>query len=88
MGIVYIILDSFVKYDTEEILGIGIDKDLQDAGRKQLCDLLELRFGLQKNSFWDLPSTSKIRLALQLGRKLKDLGNIDLLEIKKIGKQG
>jgi hypothetical protein len=88
MGIVYIVLDSFVKHDTEEILGIKIDEDLQNARRKQLCDLLEIRFGLEKNSFWNLPSTSKIRLALQLGRKLKNLGNIDVFEIKKIGKQG
>ena len=66
MGWVYVVLDNFVKYPTEEICGIKIDEDLRKLDRKQLCTLLEIKYNLGEDEFWNLPSTSKIRLGCQL----------------------
>ena len=66
MGWVYVVLDNFVKYPTEEICGIEIDEDLRKLDRKQLCTLLEIKYDLGEDEFWNLPSTSKIRLGCQL----------------------
>ena len=65
MGWAYVIVDNFVKYPTDKICGIEIDEDLQDLDRKQLCTLLELKYNLKEGEFWNLPSTSKIRLGCQ-----------------------
>ena len=66
MGWIYVVIDNFVKYPTDELCGIKIDEDLQKLDRKQLCTLLELKFDLGEDVFWNLPSTSKIRLGCQL----------------------
>ena len=66
MGVVYVVLDNFVKYPTDNICGMEIDEDLQKLDRKQLCTLLELKYELGEDAFWKLPSTSKIRLGCQL----------------------
>lgn len=71
MGQVYVVIDGFVKYPIEEIAEIPIDIDFQTMGRRKLCNHLEDRFGLDKDVFWNLPSTSKIRLGCQLGRNLR-----------------
>ena len=71
MGQVYVILDGFVKYPVKEIAEIPIDIDFQIMDRRILCNHLEKRFGLDKDVFWYLPSTSKIRLGCQLGRNLR-----------------
>jgi hypothetical protein len=71
MGQVYVVIDGFVKYPVEKIAEIPIDIDFQIMGRRKLCNHLEDRFGLDKDVFWNLPSTSKIRLGCQLGRNLK-----------------
>jgi len=68
IGMVYIVLDSFVKYPNETILGIDIDEDFAKMSRKELCGYLDDKFNLGEKSFWGLPSTSKIRLGCQLGR--------------------
>ena len=66
MGWAYVVLDNFVKYPTDEICGVKIDEDLQKLDRKQLCTFLEIKYELQEDEFWNLPSTSKIRLGCQL----------------------
>jgi hypothetical protein len=65
MGLVYVVIDNFVKYPTDEILGIEIHEDLRILDRKQLCTFLEIKYGLEDGEFWSLPSTSKIRLGCQ-----------------------
>tara|TARA_R100000656_G_scaffold110368_1_gene82379 strand:+ start:316 stop:543 length:228 start_codon:yes stop_codon:yes gene_type:complete len=65
MGWVYITLDNFVKYPTDEIAGIEIDENLQKLNRKQLCTFLDIKYDLGKDAFWNLSSTSKIRLGCQ-----------------------
>ena len=71
MGWIYVIIDNFVKYPTDEICGIEIDEDIRKLDRKQLCTLLELRYNLGEDEFWKLPSTSKIRLGCQLALSQK-----------------
>lgn len=66
MGGIYVIIDDFVVYKKDEIAGIKIDKDLQDLSRKQLCTFLEKKYNLGEDEFWNLPSTSKIRLGCHL----------------------
>ena len=68
MGWAYVILDNFVSYPKEKLCGIDIDEDLQKLDRKQLCTLIEIKYGLEDGEFWKLPSTSKIRLGCQLLR--------------------
>ena len=66
-GLIYISIEKYVKYpDDGEILGIGIDKDLHKMSRQQLCRYMDVV--LPKRGFFDLQSTTKIRLGCQLLR--------------------
>ena len=66
-GLVYISIERYVTYpDDSEILGIDIDKDLHKMSRKQLCRYMDAV--LPQSGFFDLQSTSKIRLGCQLLR--------------------
>ena len=56
----------------KELLGIAIDPDFGSMSRHQLCRHAESRFGLSDDALWDLQSTSKIRLACQLARNMRD----------------
>ena len=72
VGTLYIFIEKFRNYPNEErdnILGLKIDKDLQEMTRFQLCDYMD--GGMPKPGFWDLNSTTKIRLGAQLMRNLK-----------------
>jgi hypothetical protein len=71
MGNVYVLVDKLVVYEVEKIAGVDIDMDFQRMSRQDLCNHLEKRFNLEENQFWNLPSTSKIRLGCQLGRNLR-----------------
>jgi len=71
MGHVYVYLDSFLKYETEVIVGRKISDDFQQMSRQELCNHIEDRFNLPHNSFWNLESTQKIRLGCQLARDWK-----------------
>ena len=74
MGEVYVWLDKRVKYSEEEVktvLGLPIDNDLQTSSRYDLCRRVEETFNLEKDSFWGLQSTQKIRFATQQARNLK-----------------
>ena len=66
-GLVYISIEKFIEYpDDGEILGVDIDKDLHKMSRKQLCRYMDAV--LPKSGFFDLQSTTKIRLGCQLLR--------------------
>ena len=53
MGLVYVTLDKFVKYeDSDKILGITIDDDFQRMTRRELCNYVEFKFGWDEGSFW------------------------------------
>ena len=91
-GTVYVLIEQFVEYpDDDVILGMEIDEDLQTMSRKNLCRYMDAV--LPERGFFDIQSTSKIRLGCQLLREYKQLKNntsplsypvdIDGLEVEK-----
>ena len=71
-GTVYVIIEQFVEYpDDSNILGMDIDGDLQTMSRKNLCRYMDAV--LPYKGFFDIQSTSKIRLGCQLLREYKQL---------------
>ena len=69
-GTVYVLIEQFVDYpDDDVILGMDIDEDLQTMSRKQLCRYMDAV--LPQKGFFDIQSTSKIRLGCQLLRNYK-----------------
>tara|TARA_B100001250_G_C19451612_1_gene636226 strand:- start:181 stop:612 length:432 start_codon:yes stop_codon:yes gene_type:complete len=71
-GVVYVLIEQFVDYpDDDVVLGMDIDEDLQNMSRKQLCRYMDAV--LPKKGFFDIQSTSKIRLGCQLLRNYKTL---------------
>ena len=68
MGNVYVFLDKFLEHETSPILNWTIDDDFQNMTRRELCAHIENKFGWDKDSFWKLESTQKIRLCCQIGR--------------------
>ena len=66
-GLVYISIEKFVEYpDDSEILGLDIDDDLHKMSRQQLCRYMDAV--LPEKGFFELQSTTKIRLGCQLLR--------------------
>ena len=79
VGTFYIFVEKLRHYPNEErdnILGLHIDEDLRDKTRFELCTYMDS--GFPRKGFWDLNSTTKIRLGAQLMRNLmgKDLKRI------------
>jgi len=73
-GILYIFIEQYLEYPNDNnILGIGIDKDLQKMSRQQLCRYMDAV--LPHKGFFDLQSTTKIRLGCQLLREYKQSKN-------------
>ena len=71
-GTIYVIIEQFVEYpDDDVILGMEIDEDLQKMSRKNLCRYMDAV--LPERGFFDIQSTSKIRLGCQLLREYKQL---------------
>ena len=71
-GTVYVLIEQFVEYpDDDIILGMEIDEDLQNMSRQQLCRYMDAV--LPEKGFFDIQSTSKIRLGCQLLREYKRL---------------
>ena len=71
VGTFYIFIEKLRDYPNEErdnILGLHIDEDLRDKTRFELCTYMDS--GFPRNGFWDLNSTTKIRLGAQLMRNL------------------
>ena len=74
-GTIYVIIEQFVEYpDDDVILGMEIDEDLQNMSRQQLCRYMDAV--LPEKGFFDIQSTSKIRLGCQLLREYKHLKKI------------
>ena len=66
-GLIYITLERHWDYpDDKEILGVDVDDDLYKMSRKQLCRYMDAV--LPHKGFFDLQSTTKIRLGCQLLR--------------------
>ena len=66
-GLIYISIERFAEYPNDgEVLGVGIDGDLYKMSRKQLCRYMDAV--LPQSGFFDLQSTTKIRLGCQLLR--------------------
>ena len=66
-GLIYISIEKYVEYpDDRKILGMDIDDDLYRMSRKELCRYMDAV--LPKKGFFDIQSTSKIRLGCQLLR--------------------
>ena len=66
-GLVYISIEKYIEYpDDGEILGVGIDGDLHRMNRQQLCRYMDAV--LPQGGFFEIQSTSKIRLGCQLLR--------------------
>ena len=66
-GLVYISIERYVEYpDDKKILGMNIDDDLYRMSRKELCRYMDAV--LPEKGFFDIQSTSKIRLGCQLLR--------------------
>ena len=71
-GTVYVVIEQFVEYpDDDIILGMDIDEDLQTMSRHNLCRYMDAV--LPQKGFFDIQSTSKIRLGCQLLREYKQL---------------
>ena len=71
IGIIYVMVERFVEYpDDSNILGIPIDEDLQRMSRKNLCRYMDVV--LPQKGFFDIQSTTKIRLGCQLLRNLTE----------------
>ena len=71
-GTIYVLIEQFVDYpDDDIILGMDIDEDLQNMSRQQLCRYMDAV--LPQKGFFDIQSTSKIRLGCQLLREYKRL---------------
>ena len=71
VGTLYILIEKLRDYPNEErdnILGLPIDEDLRDKTRFELCSYMDS--GFPRDGFWDLNSTTKIRLGAQLMRNL------------------
>jgi len=86
MGVMYVLIDTFVKYPTDEIANIKIDKSLQNLNRRQLCQQMEMTYGLDKDVFWYLPSTSKIRLGCQITRNMQNKAKMNSTDMKELNK--
>ena len=66
-GLVYISIEKYIEYPNDsEIMGVGIDGDLHRMNRQQLCRYMDAV--LPQSGFFDIQSTSKIRLGCQLLR--------------------
>lgn len=71
VGTFYILIEKLRDYPNEErdnILGLHIDDDLREKTRFDLCTYMDT--GFPKNGFWELNSTTKIRLGAQLMRNI------------------
>ena len=75
-GTIYVLIEQFVDYpDDDIILGMDIDEDLQNMSRKNLCRYMDAV--LPEKGFFDIQSTSKIRLGCQLLREYKQLKKLN-----------
>ena len=72
MGNAYVWLDKGLEHETSPILGLHISQQFQEMSRYELCCHLEDKFELERNSFWKLESTQKIRWCCQTARNMNE----------------
>lgn len=75
VGTLYIFVEKFRKYPDEEkdnILGLSIDEELQAMSRFELCEYMDDY--MPRKGFWELNSTTKIRLGAQLLKNTRSAG--------------
>lgn len=66
-GLIYIKIEQYKNYPNDHnILGVSVDVDLYGMNRKQLCRYMDAV--LPEKGFFELQSTTKIRLGCQLLR--------------------
>ena len=66
-GLIYIWIEQYKTYPNDDnVLGISVDEDLHKMSRKQLCRYMDAV--LPEKGFFELQSTTKIRLGCQLLR--------------------
>tara|TARA_Y100000310_G_scaffold343435_1_gene451041 strand:+ start:2559 stop:2879 length:321 start_codon:yes stop_codon:yes gene_type:complete len=70
LGNTYLYFEKEIIYQDTTILGLSIDKDLQDMTRKELCAYIDSLSGTK--GFYQLPSTSKIRMGAQLYKQYQE----------------
>jgi len=70
MGNAYVWLDKRIEHETGPIMGLEIDDDFEAMSRYELCRHIEKKFDLEKDSFWLLQSTQKIRFCCQTARNI------------------
>jgi len=70
MGNTYVWLDKRIEHEVGPILGLKIDDDFELMSRYELCNHIENKFKLEKDSFWTLQSTQKIRFCCQTARNI------------------
>lgn len=70
MGSAYVWLDKKIVHETGPVLGLAIDDDFDSMSRYELCCHVEDKFGLDRNAFWELQSTQKIRFCCQTARNI------------------
>ena len=79
-GTIYVLIEQFVEYpDDSNILGMDIDEDLQTMSRKNLCRYMDAV--LPQRGFFNIQSTSKIRLGCQLLREYKTLKSLAVAKL-------
>ncbi len=71
MGHFYVWLDRKLEHPKGKILELEIDEDLDNMSRYDLCCHIEEMFDLNRDSFWRLESTQKIRYCAQTARNLR-----------------
>jgi len=71
MGNTYVWLDKGLTHETSPILEEEIDEDFRNMSRRALCNHVEMKFGWEHDSFWNLESTQKIRLCCQAARDME-----------------
>ena len=88
-GLIYISIERFMEYPNDrEVLGVSIDGDLHKMSRQQLCRYMDAV--LPESGFFDLQSTTKIRLGCQLLRNfhlVKKQLNDNKVQFSRAGKR-
>ena len=70
MGNLYVWLDKKQTHEIGPIMGLEIDNEFEAMSRYELCCHIEDKFGLERDSFWSLQSTQKIRWCCQTARNI------------------
>ena len=68
LGKLYLKAEKYLLTYDQEILGVAIDKDLVEMERVKLCSEFDKSLHKEPGAFYQLPSTHKIRIGVQVMR--------------------